>query len=102
MSLLSITHVGLTESLLLCALRYVYQVVVPKQLADKDLLNVFQSKEMVVLPPWDPMVCYILFQGIFFLWFGVYRVPLHVTTTIDTFLVEGTRGSFLFVYFRYC
>ncbi|KAF8531876.1 peptidase C1B, bleomycin hydrolase [Gautieria morchelliformis] len=34
---------------------YVYQVVVPKQLADKDLLKVFQGKEKVVLPPWDPM-----------------------------------------------
>ena len=42
--------------------RYVYQVVVPKQLADKDLLKVFQSKEMTVLPPWDPMVCYIPFS----------------------------------------
>ncbi|KAF8589773.1 bleomycin hydrolase [Ramaria rubella] len=35
---------------------FVYQVVVPKQLADKDLLKVFQSNEKVVLPPWDPMV----------------------------------------------
>ncbi|KAF8583880.1 bleomycin hydrolase [Ramaria rubella] len=38
---------------------FVYQVVVPKQLADKDLLKVFQSDEKVVLPPWDPMVCSI-------------------------------------------
>jgi bleomycin hydrolase len=46
----------------MCACRYVYQVVVPKQLADKDLLKVFQSKEKVVLPPWDPMVCYTFYS----------------------------------------
>lgn len=34
---------------------FVYQVVVPKQLADKDLVDVFEKGERVVLPPWDPM-----------------------------------------------
>jgi bleomycin hydrolase len=36
--------------------RYVFQVVVPKSLAPKELLQVYESGEMVVLPPWDPMV----------------------------------------------
>jgi len=34
---------------------YVYQVVVPKALAPKDLVAVYESAETVVLPPWDPM-----------------------------------------------
>jgi len=34
----------------------VYQVVIPRQLADRDLLKIFDSGEKVVLPPWDPMV----------------------------------------------
>lgn len=38
--------------------RFVYQIVVPKQLADKDLLKIFQSDKKVVLPAWDPMVHY--------------------------------------------
>ena len=35
---------------------FVYQVVVPKELAPKELVEVFESGEMVILPPWDPMV----------------------------------------------
>jgi len=35
--------------------QYVYQVVVPKALAPKDLVQVYESGDMVVLPPWDPM-----------------------------------------------
>ncbi|KAK7056376.1 bleomycin hydrolase [Paramarasmius palmivorus] len=34
---------------------YVYQVVVPKALAPKDLVEVFESGKPLVLPPWDPM-----------------------------------------------
>jgi len=34
---------------------YVYQVVVPKQLADKDLVKIAESPDAVVLPAWDPM-----------------------------------------------
>ncbi|KAF9449174.1 peptidase C1B, bleomycin hydrolase [Macrolepiota fuliginosa MF-IS2] len=34
---------------------FVYQVVVPKALALKELVAVFESGERVVLPPWDPM-----------------------------------------------
>jgi bleomycin hydrolase len=34
---------------------FVFQVVVPKVLAPKDLVAVFEGKEKVVLPPWDPM-----------------------------------------------
>lgn len=33
-----------------------YQVVVPKPLAPKDLVAVFESGEKIVLPAWDPMV----------------------------------------------
>ena len=36
--------------------RFVYQVVVPKTLAPKELVAVFESGDKVVLPPWDPMV----------------------------------------------
>jgi len=35
--------------------QFVYQVVVPKALAPKDLVAVFESGEKVVLPAWDPM-----------------------------------------------
>ncbi|KAH9056567.1 peptidase C1B bleomycin hydrolase [Lactarius vividus] len=34
---------------------FVYQVVVPKALAPKELVKVFESGDRVVLPPWDPM-----------------------------------------------
>ncbi|KAF5385828.1 hypothetical protein D9615_002465 [Tricholomella constricta] len=34
---------------------FVYQIVVPKPLAPKDLVHVFESGEKTVLPPWDPM-----------------------------------------------
>jgi aminopeptidase C len=36
--------------------RFVYQVVIPKTLAPKELVKVFESDERIVLPPWDPMV----------------------------------------------
>jgi bleomycin hydrolase len=36
--------------------RFVYQVVVSKTLAPKELVKVFESGDRVVLPPWDPMV----------------------------------------------
>ena len=39
-----------------CHGRFVYQVVVPKALAPKELVKVFESGEKTVLPPWDPMV----------------------------------------------
>lgn len=34
---------------------FVYQIVVPKALAPKNLVQVFESGEKTVLPPWDPM-----------------------------------------------
>lgn len=40
--------------------RFVYQVVVPKALAPKELVKVYEAREMVVLPPWDPMVCLLV------------------------------------------
>lgn len=36
--------------------RFVYQVVVPKALAPKELVQVYEGGDPVVLPPWDPMV----------------------------------------------
>jgi bleomycin hydrolase len=44
-------------ALLTWAARFVYQIVVHKALTPKDLIRVFEEGEMVVLPPWDPMVC---------------------------------------------
>ncbi|KAI1794165.1 peptidase C1B bleomycin hydrolase [Ganoderma leucocontextum] len=35
--------------------QWVYQVVVPKQLAPRELVKVFDGGEKVVLPAWDPM-----------------------------------------------
>ena len=35
---------------------YVYQIVVPKALAPRDLVAIFEGKEKTVFPPWDPMV----------------------------------------------
>ncbi|KAF8643843.1 hypothetical protein AX16_008860 [Volvariella volvacea WC 439] len=34
---------------------FVYQIVVPKALAPKELVTVFESGERIVLPPWDPL-----------------------------------------------
>lgn len=51
--------VGAVSDLMMC--RFVYQVVVPKALAPKDLVKVFESGEKTVLAPWDPMyVCFHL------------------------------------------
>ncbi|KAI0745719.1 peptidase C1B bleomycin hydrolase [Earliella scabrosa] len=36
--------------------QFVYQVVIPKALAPKELVKVFEGEERTVLPPWDPMV----------------------------------------------
>ena len=33
-----------------------YQVVVSKTLAPKELVKVYEGNDRVVLPPWDPMV----------------------------------------------
>ncbi|KAI0699227.1 peptidase C1B, bleomycin hydrolase [Cytidiella melzeri] len=35
--------------------QFVYQVVVPKALAPKELVKVYEGDEKTVLPPWDPM-----------------------------------------------
>ncbi|KAI0738119.1 peptidase C1B bleomycin hydrolase [Irpex lacteus] len=35
--------------------QFVYQVVIPKALAPKELVKVYESDERVVLPAWDPM-----------------------------------------------
>ncbi|KZP05279.1 peptidase C1B, bleomycin hydrolase [Athelia psychrophila] len=43
---------------------FVYQVVVPKALAPKELVKVFEGTERVVLPAWDPMrtICLEIFH----------------------------------------
>ncbi|CDO72541.1 hypothetical protein BN946_scf184983.g24 [Trametes cinnabarina] len=35
--------------------QFVYQVVIPKALAPRELVKVFEEGEKQVLPPWDPM-----------------------------------------------
>lgn len=51
---------NIAELNFLLRIRFVYQVVVPKAMAPKKLVAVFESGEKVVLPPWDPMVCSFL------------------------------------------
>ena len=34
-------------------------MVIPKALAPKELVKVFESRERIVLPPWDPMVGFL-------------------------------------------
>lgn len=46
--------------------RYVYQVVVPKALAPRDLVAVYEAGEKIVLPAWDPMVRIHTFRTLFF------------------------------------
>ena len=36
--------------------RFGYQIVVPKALAPRDLVEVYESDECIILPPWDPVV----------------------------------------------
>lgn len=36
--------------------RYVFQVVIPRQLAPKDLVKILDGGNPTVLPAWDPMV----------------------------------------------
>lgn len=43
---------------------FVYQVVVPKALAPRELVKVYEAGEKVVLPPWDPMVSICSFEPI--------------------------------------
>lgn len=35
--------------------RFVYQVVIPKKLADSKYVKIFEGGEAKVLPAWDPM-----------------------------------------------
>jgi hypothetical protein len=50
----------INESVIVARDRFVYQVVVPKALAPRELVKVFDSGEAIVLPPWDPMVMHPL------------------------------------------
>lgn len=36
--------------------RFVYQVVVPRSLADKDFVEILDKGDATTFPPWDPMV----------------------------------------------
>ena len=35
---------------------YVYQVVIPRSIAEKKWTSVYDSGKMIELDPWDPMV----------------------------------------------
>lgn len=37
--------------------RYAFQIVVPKSFAPKELVELLEKEERIVLPAWDPMVC---------------------------------------------
>ena len=60
--------------------RFVYQVVVPKALAPKDLLQVYEAGYWVVLPPWDPLVrrhvCYPFLLFASYLFFVTFQGAL--------------------------
>ncbi|KAJ4468199.1 peptidase C1B, bleomycin hydrolase [Lentinula aciculospora] len=43
---------------------FVYQVVVPKSMAPKDLVAVFEGGNAKVLPPWDPMLFHAAYGAI--------------------------------------
>lgn len=45
--------------------QFVYQVVIPKALAPKELVKVFEGSERVVLPAWDPMVSPTFYLALF-------------------------------------
>lgn len=69
--------------------RFVYQVVVPKALAPKDLLQVYEAGYWVVLPPWDPLVRrhvyqpFLLFAPNFFICYisgGIGMITFFVNT----------------------
>ncbi len=62
-------------------LRFVYQVVVPKALAPKELVKVFESGDRVVLPPWDPMVRMVPGYSDYFLTDSLCRVRWRKTRT---------------------
>lgn len=47
---------SIRRSVLMQCRRFVYQVVVPKPFAPKELVKVYEADERVVLPAWDPMV----------------------------------------------
>ena len=45
--------------------QFVYQVVIPKALAPKELVKVFEGSERIVLPAWDPMVSPTFYLALF-------------------------------------
>lgn len=57
--------------------RFVYQVVVPRELADKDLVAVLDGGDASVLPAWDPMVCSRPHPDVNADTHCHFRVPLH-------------------------
>ena len=62
---------------------FVYQVVVPKALAPRELVKVYEDGEKVVLPPWDPMVSMLLINCVEYeinvshrvLWLNLLFIP---------------------------
>jgi hypothetical protein len=81
----------------------VYQVVVPKALAPKELVAVFESGERVVLPPWDPMVwlflvTYCALLIVFLLLLG----HIGVTGPVALIVVEQAIGLFFWRVHSHC
>jgi len=65
----------------------VFQVVVPKALASKELVKVYEGGEKVVLPPWDPMVIIIM---IWVIW--VIILPLSGHLLDSTNILNRSAG----------
>ena len=65
-----------------------YQIVVPKQFAPRDLVHVYEYGEKTVLPPWDPMVRQIIFH-LQSLMSYFARVPWHEVYNFFDYLACG-------------
>jgi hypothetical protein len=81
-------------------LRFVYQVVVPKALAPKELVSIFEGKEKTVLPPWDPMVRSFLLISLF--WINstfLSRVLLHDNDILGLYTASEICRGFISHFF---
>lgn len=54
---------------------FVFQIVVPKPLAPKHLVEVFEANEPVVFPPWDPLVSFFFFPLVSMMSGGNVNLP---------------------------
>lgn len=70
--------------------RFVYQVVVPKSFAPKQLVAVYEGDERIVLPAWDPMVSAV----------DLWRKHGEVLTSLSTSRVPWPKLLWAFLYTR--